>query len=156
DLDPPGAGARAPLLPRPQSAVRDDARPRGRRPRLRLGRRGRQAPRREAPPDARPPDRLGAEGTGVRRRHAGVPRLPRMAGEVDEARLAEVAGLDAAPPDRPAHQARAPRLDRRDRTAPELLQTVAGVSLSASRITSSCCATDDDRLLPDDAGPRRR
>src|SRR5581483_9978168 len=72
----------------------------------------------------------------VRRDHAGLPGLPRVEGQVDEARLEEVRGVDPAPAGRPAAAAREARGDRRDRDPHQLLQAAAGVRLSPSRLTS--------------------
>ena len=103
---------------------------------VRLGRCRLPPPSHPAAAHARPAARLGAEGAGVRRRHAGVPRLPRLAREVDEARLAEVASLDVPPAGRSEPEARAPCREQRGRAQGQLLQAVAGVRVSARRITS--------------------
>ena len=96
-LDAPGAGAGAALLPRAAASAgrRRSARSRTRRSSTGATPSTGSRPRRRSRRSTRllatvPPRRR------VRRHLAGLPRLPRVAGAVDEARLAEGAALDAA------------------------------------------------------------
>ena len=76
-----------------------------------------------------------------------------------EARVAEVRDLDRAAAERSEATARAPSREQRDRAQGQLLQAVAGVRVSARRLTSlgrGLPFDDDDREFADDARPRRR
>src|SRR5581483_5899338 len=120
-LDASGAGAGAPLLPRSGLPLGDDARLRRRPAGDGLGGCAPPPARRDAPSRPGAGARVDQAGTAPRPRLARLPRLPRLAGPLDAARLRHVADLDASDRSRPALPPA--RLDphRRDPAQAELL-----------------------------------